>query len=727
MKRYTDTVLSIATGLPLIGATVTVYLSGTTTKATLYASNDEAGATLPNPVINRGGFSFYAKDGKYDLAIKAGLINRLLPDVDIYDLEELSRLVRERPAKGDPGGNVMDVGPFSALADISVPLGTTQVRTSGNTRAWLIEDTTLTDAAVAAHPLCITKTRNGRYFRLDDLQTIPITAAGAVGGALNPDLTFNLAAIDCRPALLALLAYARFITKRSMYSGGGLVIEIPSDSYWINGPVAVDINITIQGHSTGLEGGNNSILYFPANVTGLTFHHYPSSSMPGIYSASGSLVKGITLIADKAGAVLSSQACGILARTRIQVYNCYAEGFAMDGFSFRASSDGFSDPLGNANLAVCADCTAYTNGRAGFYYSGYDASAGSLINPNAVNNGAWPWFINCFLPMRVDSGHAANNGGFTSGLYPTTCTVFNKGKTYYAVVPADPADFGFAQAAAYPVVEPGTDPMVWREMQGGSSTPYPDAPQWVAGGAYICGGQGYIARGSSHHVPYTEGGGAPYWVFSPSFTIGGIHGAGKEGSGRSQAVNLGLWSLDGGQELISKAPDTGRMVSVRSAPDPKSGFIREVRDTEDPNVNASQQWLEWQFNGYWAFGYNQSPYTIVTRPGTPNAAYMGLNAPKAGVVTNLYFSIGDENGSMARLIYIASAQPGSAIYRARGQTYINSAPVRGGPAGWVVVAEGSPGTMEPTGIVGAVQASGLSATSTAADIVAALKAANLAA
>ena len=206
MKRYTDTVLSIATGLPLIGATVTVYLSGTTTKATLYASNDEAGATLPNPVINRGGFSFYAKDGKYDLAIKAGLINRLLPDVDIYDLEELSRLVRERPAKGDPGGNVMDVGPFSALADISVPLGTTQVRTSGNTRAWLIEDTTLTDAAVAAHPLCITKTRNGRYFRLDDLQTIPITAAGAVGGALNPDLTFNLAAIDCRPALLALLA-----------------------------------------------------------------------------------------------------------------------------------------------------------------------------------------------------------------------------------------------------------------------------------------------------------------------------------------------------------------------------------------------------------------------------------------------------------------------------------------------------------------------------------------
>lgn len=61
-----------------------------------------------------------------------------------------------------------------------------------------------------------------------------------------------------------------------------------------------------------------------------------------------------------------------------------------------------------------------------------------------------------------------------------------------------------------------------------------------------------------------------------------------------------------------------------------------------------------------------------------------------------------------------------------GEVLFRSNATQGGPAAWVCVVAGTPGTWCPVGIVDAVQAAGLSAGSSAADIVAALKAAKLA-
>ena len=69
MKRYTDQVLSLTTGLPLIGARVWVFLAGTNTLATLYAQNDASGPKMPNPLNANGGFAFYPANGRYDFEI----------------------------------------------------------------------------------------------------------------------------------------------------------------------------------------------------------------------------------------------------------------------------------------------------------------------------------------------------------------------------------------------------------------------------------------------------------------------------------------------------------------------------------------------------------------------------------------------------------------------------------------------------------------------------------
>lgn len=60
---------SIITGNAAVGVQVTVFLTGTSTKAALYATNNTAGATLGNPLTtdSMGFYAFYAADGMYRL------------------------------------------------------------------------------------------------------------------------------------------------------------------------------------------------------------------------------------------------------------------------------------------------------------------------------------------------------------------------------------------------------------------------------------------------------------------------------------------------------------------------------------------------------------------------------------------------------------------------------------------------------------------------------------
>lgn len=71
MQKYQNN-LQLRTGLALSGATLRVYLAGTSTLATLYEDNESTTKTQPLTTDNNGEFSFKAADGDYDIVVDAG-------------------------------------------------------------------------------------------------------------------------------------------------------------------------------------------------------------------------------------------------------------------------------------------------------------------------------------------------------------------------------------------------------------------------------------------------------------------------------------------------------------------------------------------------------------------------------------------------------------------------------------------------------------------------------
>lgn len=92
MGKYENEAVGVdsATGklTALAGATVTVYLTGTDTPATIYS--DEGVTPKVNPITTdaQGRFSFYAADGDYDLQIaKSGWATQTVTDVSIQAVQ----------------------------------------------------------------------------------------------------------------------------------------------------------------------------------------------------------------------------------------------------------------------------------------------------------------------------------------------------------------------------------------------------------------------------------------------------------------------------------------------------------------------------------------------------------------------------------------------------------------------------------------------------------------
>ena len=85
MRKYTGVTLDTA-GNVSEGVSITVYLTGTTTKATLYS--DEGITQITNSVISdaNGRFSFYVADGEYDLKVSGSNITTYtILDVQVVD------------------------------------------------------------------------------------------------------------------------------------------------------------------------------------------------------------------------------------------------------------------------------------------------------------------------------------------------------------------------------------------------------------------------------------------------------------------------------------------------------------------------------------------------------------------------------------------------------------------------------------------------------------------
>jgi hypothetical protein len=87
VQRYQGVAILNAPSLSVVpGASITVYLRDTQTKANLYAERFGT-VSLGNPFSADyyGEFYFYAPDGAYDIKISNGLVSRTIQDVILFD------------------------------------------------------------------------------------------------------------------------------------------------------------------------------------------------------------------------------------------------------------------------------------------------------------------------------------------------------------------------------------------------------------------------------------------------------------------------------------------------------------------------------------------------------------------------------------------------------------------------------------------------------------------
>jgi hypothetical protein len=132
MQRYFNYVVNPTTNSPIPNASVTVYIAGTTTKATIYSDN---GVTpTPNPLTadTYGRFFFFAANAIYDLLIDAVnftpytieaqvLFDPFTPNAadSPMSVESINAVEIGQDAQGDGNFNTLQVGGGSVLPSSS--------------------------------------------------------------------------------------------------------------------------------------------------------------------------------------------------------------------------------------------------------------------------------------------------------------------------------------------------------------------------------------------------------------------------------------------------------------------------------------------------------------------------------------------------------------------------------------------------------------------------------
>ena len=133
MQRYQNVIIDTA-GAGIASVTISVYLAGTTTLASLFSDNGVA--ALGNPFLSDsdGSFNFYAADGRYDIKLaKTGYtFGTDLYDVQLFDLTSVSPVTMNplySPVVGTltlslSGGGVIQYTSSKILSGTGTPEGT---------------------------------------------------------------------------------------------------------------------------------------------------------------------------------------------------------------------------------------------------------------------------------------------------------------------------------------------------------------------------------------------------------------------------------------------------------------------------------------------------------------------------------------------------------------------------------------------------------------------------
>lgn len=426
-----------------------------------------------------------------------------------------------RGDKGEMGGNVMSVGRFDQIGGdngINVPGGTDLIQTSGATRGLMYEDTALTDADVAAHPLAIVKTKNGRYFRRDERELyIEMFGARSV-----IDKSF-----DSTPAILAAISYSGFCANRKGSVRGtsnGPTVYLGIGRFYMASRVNVKTSLAILGAGRGhILGGSASIL--AVEESGFLFERQDTLNFKKVApttGADGSWISGVQIAyvgPNKPRSGGYSGEFGIVNKCQMDIDNNYIHGFPGPGILTLATSGGDQVAQGEAS------CTRIRSNWieecwVGYMPQGADANI-IKVEDNTFSTCIWGICAQQFLSCTFINNHFKANGQL----------VHFEGKRYQPMPEKDDL---------WGTTQPGTDISVWGLCEAGGPTAagyvgYDAIPTWTPNST------GYYAGGPVWHPSqnarsgflfnYMEGGQPLPVINFPAVSIGGqwAHAEGATG------------------------------------------------------------------------------------------------------------------------------------------------------------------------------------------------------
>lgn len=635
--------------------------------------------------------------------------------------------------KGDPGGNAMSVGLFTDIQNISIPLGVDLIGTSGH---HIVGVGPANYARVAGDPglpgAWQTQDDDGNWWKLVVPGYVLAEWFGCVADATvpafynyQPNYTASLPAPIGVTDNLPLLKQAWLGLGKTTGPDRSSLIPIvfkQTDStkcYFFSNTIIPPFPVRIEGTSDGLlQVGMGTMFLFPPNTPAVRCNHWSQQVLDGNAPSIGAGYFG-TLIAKgiwfQGGGGTSDTAHGVKMRTLSSFVDCVIDGFsgrAVDNVCYTnvpLGSETFGLSIGsrwdNVSIRQCR--------RDGWYTEGSDVSASSFRGLIIQT---------CGLAAFVDIGFFNND---YAGLQIAAHGQRGMGGVYYAgrgyALIDDTVGIGG-------ITTPGTNDDVWHDvgltLVGPIATRY---PQWVSGGDYQLS-LPVLLGGMSEVTCYFE----DYYL--PAHTrVYGLLFCGIQSTTRTSSALRAEFTRDALQS--AKAFLYHRTYEPVS---PLNGAYFQSRLGGRPidTDNVIHRWerpAEFGMGFGWTFGQQGRDYSLCFAPGTFSETYKitGYDTQEtlgraAGQFMQRYFvgvrfALGGSGGN--RAMFTTNGEP-VGTNRAAGERGFDVGSGLGGVDCWRGMGDG---TVAPVGIIGAIQATGITSSSTLPEVIAALKAAKLAA
>lgn len=333
-------------------------------------------------------------------------------------------------AKGDPGGNVMAIGLFTAFAALSIPSGTDIVRTAGYSStgvgvAEYMYDAAVDSAYVTAHPRTSAISSNGRGFRLRLEQDLTPQMAGGKG-----DLTAIGAGTDNSAAINALIAAHATQAKCAT-----IIIPKTSALYRCGSTITALFGVRFIGHgfheNPGVVAGTTyaypqnyrgSVLVFDQNVKGFELFDFTDNLANATTTEfEGSRFSIFQDLMVLGGGGTTVTAHGFDIHTIVDFRNVRGHGFAGNGANINCNVTG-ANTYGNADGSSFGRVQFDGNGCHGVYVSGDNANTMSFVKCRFANNGGAGYIdFSTVGGNKLDTcDFATNNQSWGAGTAQTT-------------------------------------------------------------------------------------------------------------------------------------------------------------------------------------------------------------------------------------------------------------------------------------------------------------------